>query len=278
MKLSLGFSPCPNDTFIFDALVNGKIDTEGLEFEPHLEDIQTLNTWAPEGRLDITKLSFPAFFPQTTQYSSLHSGAALGKGVGPLLVAKEMIELQDFEHSRIAIPGEATTANFLMRYAFPLAQNKVPMLFSAIEDAVASGEADMGVIIHENRFTYEQKGLVKLCDLGEIWEQQEKVPIPLACIAIKKSLPVAIQQKVERLIRKSVEYSFAQYPQLSSYVIDHAQAMEEDVMRKHIQLYVNNYTVNLGDEGKAAIGKFYEVYKKNNPSPLANESLYISQS
>lgn len=277
MKLSLGFSPCPNDTFIFDALVNGKIDTEGLEFEPHLEDIQTLNTWAPEGKLDITKLSFPAFFPLTTQYSSLHSGAALGKGVGPLLVAKEMIDLQDFEHSRIAIPGEATTANFLMRYAFPLAQNKVPMLFSAIEDAVARGEADMGVIIHENRFTYEQKDLVKLCDLGEIWEQQEKVPIPLACIAIKKTLPVAIQQKVERLIRKSVEYSFAHYPRLSSYVIDHAQAMEEDVMRKHIQLYVNNYTVNLGDEGKAAINKFYEVYRKNNPSTAVSESLYISQ-
>ncbi|HEY1020951.1 MAG TPA: MqnA/MqnD/SBP family protein, partial [Flavisolibacter sp.] len=144
MKLSLGFSPCPNDTFIFDALVNGKIDTEGIEFEPHLEDIQTLNNWAPEGKLDITKLSFPAFFPQTAQYSSLHSGAAMGKGVGPLLVAKEKIEVQDFEHSRIAIPGEATTANFLMRYAFPLAQNKVPMLFSSIEDAVAGGEVDMG--------------------------------------------------------------------------------------------------------------------------------------
>ncbi|MBB1283646.1 1,4-dihydroxy-6-naphthoate synthase [Flavisolibacter sp. BT320] len=277
MKVSLGFSPCPNDTFIFDALVNGKIDTEGLEFEPHLEDIQTLNSWAPEGRLDITKLSFPAFFPQTAQYSSLHSGAALGKGVGPLLVAKEMVDEQDFEHSRIAIPGEATTANFLMRYAFPLAQNKVPMLFSCIEDAVAGGDVDMGVIIHENRFTYQQKGLLKLCDLGEIWEQRENAPIPLACIAIKKSLPAAIQQKVERLIRKSVEYSFSKYPQLSSYIIDHAQAMEEDVMRKHIQLYVNNYTVDLGDEGKAAINKFFEVYTKNNPSAANNESLYILQ-
>lgn len=278
MKLSLGFSPCPNDTFIFDALVNGKIDTEGIEFEPHLEDIQTLNNWAPEGKLDITKLSFPAFFPQTAQYSSLHSGAAMGKGVGPLLVAKEKIEVQDFEHSRIAIPGEATTANFLMRYAFPLAQNKVPMLFSSIEDAVAGGEVDMGVIIHENRFTYEQKGLVKLCDLGEIWEQRENAPIPLACIAIKKSVPVAIQQKVERLIRKSVAYSFAAYPQLSSYITEHAQAMEEEVMRKHIQLYVNNYTVDLGDEGKAAINKFYEIYRKDDPTAPVNGSLYISQS
>jgi 1,4-dihydroxy-6-naphthoate synthase len=277
MKVSLGFSPCPNDTFIFDALVNGKIDTEGLKFEPHLEDIQTLNSWAPEGRLDITKLSFPAFFPQTAQYSSLHSGAALGKGVGPLLVAKEMVDEQDFEHSRIAIPGEATTANFLMSYAFPLAQNKVPMLFSSIEDAVAGGDVGMGVIIHENRFTYQQKGLLKLCDLGEIWEQRENASIPLACIAIKKSLPVAIQQKVERLIRKSVEYSFTKYPQLSPYVAEHAQAMEEDVMRKHIQLYVNNFTVDLGDEGKAAINKFYEVYTKNNPSTAASESLYISQ-
>jgi 1,4-dihydroxy-6-naphthoate synthase len=277
MKLSLGFSPCPNDTFIFDALVNGKIATEGLEFEPHLEDIQTLNSWAPEGKLDITKLSFPAFFPQTAQYSSLSSGAALGKGVGPLLVGRKMVDVQDFEHSRIAIPGEATTANFLMSYAFPLAKNKVPMLFSSIEDAVVNGEVDMGVIIHENRFTYQQKGLHKICDLGEIWEQRENAPIPLACIAIKKTLPNDVQQKVDRLIRQSVEYSFQQYPKLSPYIVQHAQAMEEDVMRKHIGLYVNDHTIRLGEEGKAAIRKFYEVYAKNNPAVVTTGDLFISQ-
>ncbi len=276
MKLSLGFSPCPNDTFIFDALVNGKLDTEGLEFKTHLEDIQTLNSWAAEGRLDITKLSFPALFPQRSQYSILHSGAALGKGVGPLLVAKKMVESKDFEHCKIAIPGENTTANFLLNYAFPFAKNKVPMLFSSIEDAVCKGEAEMGVIIHENRFTYQQKGLHKICDLGELWEQRERAPLPLACIAIKRSLPDNIKQKVDRLIQKSVRYGFDKYPQLSSYITEHAQAMEENVMRKHIKLYVNDYSIELGAEGKAAIEKFYAVYAKNNHGDGGLGDLFLS--
>jgi 1,4-dihydroxy-6-naphthoate synthase len=276
MKLTIGFSPCPNDTFIFDALINGKIDTEGLEFEPHLEDIQTLNADAAQGKLDITKLSFPAFFPQAAEYSILSAGAALGKGVGPLLVAKKMVDVRDFGHSKIAIPGEATTANFLLSYAFPSARNKLPMLFSSIEDAVCDGVADLGVIIHENRFTYQQKGLHKICDLGEIWEQREAAPIPLACIVIKRSLPADVKQKVDRLIRKSVEYSFAQYPQLSPYITEHAQAMEEDVMRKHIQLYVNNYSIQLGEEGKEAIRKFYAVYAKNGGRQANVNDIFLS--
>lgn len=275
MKLTIGFSPCPNDTFIFDALVNGKLDTKGLQFESHLEDIQTLNSWAAEGRLDITKLSFPALFPQADQYSILNSGAALGKGVGPLLVAKKMVDEQDFAHVKIAIPGEATTANFLLSYAFPFADNKVPMLFSSIEDAVCNGEVDMGVIIHENRFTYQQKGLHKICDLGEIWESREGVPIPLACIAIKKSLPNDIKHQVDSLIQKSVQYNFEQYPQLSSYITQHAQAMEEEVMRKHIGLYVNDYSIALGAEGKAAIQKFYSVYAQNKAGIANAGDLFI---
>jgi 1,4-dihydroxy-6-naphthoate synthase len=276
MKLTLGFSPCPNDTFIFDALVNGKIDTEGLEFETHLEDIQTLNAGAAEGKLDITKLSYPAFFPVSSQYSILSAGAALGKGVGPLLVGKKSIDLADVEHCKIAIPGENTTANFLLTYAFPFAKNKVPMLFSSIEDAVCDGEVDLGVIIHENRFTYQKKGLHKICDLGEIWEQREKAPIPLACIAIKKSLPDEVKQKVDRLIRKSVEYNFAEYPQLSSYITEHAQAMDEEVMRQHIQLYVNNYSIQLGEEGKAAIQKFFGVYAGSNVQQTEIQDLFLA--
>jgi 1,4-dihydroxy-6-naphthoate synthase len=276
MKVTIGFSPCPNDTFIFDALVNGKIDTEGLLFEPCLEDIQTLNSWAAEGRLHITKLSFPALFPQTAQYSVLNSGAALGKGVGPLLVAKKRMDMQDVEHSKIAIPGEATTANFLLSYAFPFAGNKVPMLFSSIEKAVCDGEVDMGVIIHENRFTYQQKGLHKICDLGEIWESREGVPIPLACIAIKKSLPNEVKHKVDRLIQKSVNYGFEQYPQLSSYITKHAQAMEEEVMRQHIGLYVNNYSIELGEEGKAAIRRFYAVYAQNHSDAVEATDLFLA--
>jgi 1,4-dihydroxy-6-naphthoate synthase len=274
MKLSLGFSPCPNDTFIFDALVNGLIDTGGLRFETHLEDIQSLNAWAQEGKLAVTKLSFPAFFPQTSQYSILQSGAALGKGVGPLLVAKTGTEIPAVEQCRIAIPGEATTANFLVSYAFPAARNKIPMLFSSIEDAVCNGITDLGVIIHENRFTYQQKGLYKICDLGEIWETREKVPLPLACIAIKSSLPDDVKVQVEKLIRESVIYNQKRYPQLSHYITSHAQAMDEEVMRKHIELYVNDYSVQLGPEGRKAIQMFYAVYARINGLHPSEKDLF----
>lgn len=276
MKLTLGFSPCPNDTFIFDALVNGKIDTEGLSFEAVLEDVQTLNSWVAEGRLDITKLSFPALFAEATNYAILNAGAALGNGVGPLLVARKMVDVRNLETCRIAIPGEATTANFLLSYAFPQAKNKNAFLFSSIEDAVCSGDVDLGVLIHENRFTYQRKGLHKICDLGEIWEQREGLPIPLGCIAVRRSLPIEVQQTIDGLIKKSVEYAFAQGTQLSPYVIEHAQAMEEEVMRKHITLYVNDYTVNLGESGKAAIQKLFSVYNNIDGRSVKDVSLFVS--
>jgi 1,4-dihydroxy-6-naphthoate synthase len=260
MKLSLGFSPCPNDTFIFDALVNKKIDSEGLDFEVVLEDIQTLNDWSTQGKLDVTKLSFPAFFRNMDQYEMLNSGAALGKGVGPLLVAKKMVNVPDVVHSSIAIPGELTTANFLLSFAFPMAKNKTPVLFSGIEDAVLMEKFDLGVIIHENRFTYQQKGLIKICDLGEIWEENQKAPIPLACIAAKNLIDQELRNKISGLIRKSVEYAFAHYPEITSYTKEHAQAMDENVMRRHIELYVNNYSVDLGEEGKKAIDQLRQVY------------------
>lgn len=261
MKYTLGFSPCPNDTFIFDALVNGKIDTEGLEFEPVLEDIQTLNEWSSSGKLDISKLSFPAFFRNEDQYRMLDAGAALGKGVGPLLIAKRMVQVPDVIHSRIAIPGENTTANFLLSFAFPMAQNKTPVLFSEIEDAVLSENFDLGVIIHENRFTYQKKGLIKVCDLGEVWEEKQHAPIPLACIAAKNNLSADVRQQVSRLIRRSVEYAFANYPEITEYTRSHAQAMEEEVMRQHIDLYVNNYSIDLGADGKKAIDQLRQVYQ-----------------
>jgi 1,4-dihydroxy-6-naphthoate synthase len=261
-KLSLGFSPCPNDTFIFDALVNRKIDTEGLEFEVVLEDIQTLNEWSNEGKLDISKLSFPAFFKNSNQYTMLNSGAALGKGVGPLLVAKRMVNVPDVIHSSIAIPGELTTANFLLSFAFPMAKNKTPILFSEIEDAVVMEKFDLGVIIHENRFTYQQKGLIKICDLGEIWEEKQKAPIPLACIAVQSTMDAELRNTISSLIRKSVEYAFAHYPEITSYTKEHAQAMDENVMRQHIELYVNNYSVDLGEEGQKAIDQLQQVYNR----------------
>jgi 1,4-dihydroxy-6-naphthoate synthase len=260
MRLSLGFSPCPNDTFIFDALVNNKIDTEGLEFDVVLEDIQTLNEWSTQGKLDITKLSFPAFFRNNNKYQMLNSGAALGKGVGPLLIAKRMVNVPDVEHCSIAIPGEQTTANFLLSFAFPMAKQKTPVLFSSIEDAVLMEKFDLGVIIHENRFTYQQKGLIKICDLGQVWEEKQNAPIPLACIAAKSSFDDELRNKISELIKRSVEFAFEHYPEITSYTKEHAQAMDENVMRQHIELYVNNYSISLGDDGRRAIDQLQEVY------------------
>src|SRR5262245_20685434 len=190
MKLTLGFSPCPNDTFIFDALVNKKMDSEGLEFDVVLEDVETLNQWSFEGRLDITKLSYPAFFQNLDKYVLLNSGAALGKGVGPLLICKHPPEPQtsNIEHKTIALPRKNTTANLLFSFAYPAANNKRYMIFSSIEKAVINEETDLGVIIHENRFTYQQRGLTKVTDLGEYWEEKMQAPIPLGGIAIRRTI------------------------------------------------------------------------------------------
>ncbi len=277
MKLTLGFSPCPNDTFIFDALVNGGIDAEGLVFEAVLEDVETLNRWASEGKLDVTKLSFPALFQNVNTYVLLSSGAALGQGVGPLLIAKRPLDMGDLKSCRIAIPGVNTTANFLLSHAFPEAQLRVPMLFSEIEAAVLQETVDAGVIIHENRFTYQQKGLVKICDLGDAWEQRQGAAIPLGGIAAKRSLQSGVIEKIDALIRKSLTDSFAHYPQLSPYVTQHAQEMDEAVMRRHIELYVNNYTMDLGEQGRSAVAKLYDVYQQQNNFSVGGADLIFAQ-
>lgn len=265
MKLTIGFSPCPNDTFIFDALINNKIDTEGLQFEPVLEDVETLNRWALEGKLDITKLSFPAFFRSLDNYVLLNSGSALGKGVGPLLVtAHKEFSINNIQYSTIVLPGANTTANLLFSFAYPDATNKIFMRFDKIEEYVLSNKESLGVIIHENRFTYQQKGLSKLMDLGEYWETTMKVPIPLGGIAIKRSVDRFISLKVEKLIRKSLEFAFTGYPMVPNYVKQHSQAMSEEVMRQHIELYVNNFSLNLGHEGKNAILALSSVYASGN--------------
>jgi len=274
MKFSLGFSPCPNDTFIFDALINHKIDTGGIEFDVVLEDVETLNQWALLGKLDITKLSYPAFFQSLDKYVLLNSGSALGKGVGPLLVSKSNIQYTtaDIQHSSIAIPGINTTANMLLGFAFPDAVNKIPMLFSEIEDAVLNSKTDLGVIIHENRFTYQQKGLYKVVDLGEYWEEKMKAPIPLGGIAAKKSIDKSVCLQVEELIKKSIEYSFTKYPAISDYIKRHSQTMSEDVMRQHIELYVNNYSISLANEGKKAISILFDTFQKIQSSGKTSQS------
>jgi 1,4-dihydroxy-6-naphthoate synthase len=277
MKYTLGFSPCPNDTFIFDALVNKKIDTEGLTIEPVLEDVETLNQWTLAGKLDITKLSFPAFFQSTDKYVLLNAGSALGKGVGPLLISKNEIrnEESEIKNKKVVLPGINTTANLLFSFAYPQALNKQFMIFSAIEDAVINKVADLGVIIHENRFTYQQKGLHKVTDLGSYWEERMKVPIPLGGIAIKRSIDGATHIKIDGLIRKSLEYAFANYPLITDYVKQHSQAMSEDVMRQHIDLYVNNYSLDLGVDGKKAIETLQQIFAATNKNNLLSKDLFL---
>ncbi|MDX1955492.1 MAG: 1,4-dihydroxy-6-naphthoate synthase [Chitinophagaceae bacterium] len=260
MTLTLGFSPCPNDTFIFDALVNQIIPHDNIALSTVLEDVETLNQWAFEGKLHITKLSFATAFQVADQYRLLNSGAALGKGVGPLLVSKKPIALHQVSTCRIAIPGIHTTANLLLSYAFPEAKNKHPYLFSTIEEAVLNEEVELGVLIHENRFTYAERGLHRVADLGEIWEEKMNLPIPLGGIFIKRALGEELALKVESLIRASLQYSVDRWPRISDYVQCHAQAMSEEVMRQHIQLYVNHFSMDLGEEGRKAI----EVLKKEN--------------
>ncbi len=278
MKLTLGFSPCPNDTFIFDALVNHKIDTEGLEFEVVLEDVQTLNNWAIEQKLDISKISYGVLPLILSNYWVLNSGGALGKGVGPLLIAKENIghEATAIENKTIAIPGEHTTAHMLFSLAYPQAAHKVFMIFSAIEDAVLNKQVDAGVIIHENRFTYEQKGLKKIIDLGAYWETQTHSPIPLGGIVMKRSFDKSIVSKVDTVIRRSLEYAFAQYPFIPDYVRQHSQEMEISVMKQHIDLYVNDFSISLGSEGKKAVYTLLKVYNQLNRLSTDYKDVFIS--
>ncbi len=275
MKLSLGYSPCPNDCFIFDALLHKKIDTEGIEVEVQLEDVETLNRKALKGELDITKLSFHAYAYVMQHYILLRAGSALGFNCGPLLVENGQWKGDHLENMRVAIPGKMTTANFLLSLAYPQLKNRTEYVFSDIEDAVLRGEVDAGLIIHENRFTYEQKGLKKVQDLGEFWDSLIHAPIPLGGIVIKRNLDPELQQKVNRLIRKSVEYAFANPQSSMPYVKEHAQAMSEEVMKKHIALYVNDFSVDLGQKGIEAVELMFNKAKELGLFEFKNEKLII---
>ncbi|PVD50486.1 1,4-dihydroxy-6-naphthoate synthase [Terrimonas sp.] len=281
MKFTLGFSPCPNDTFIFDALVNKKIDTGDFEFDVVLEDVQTLNQWAIDGKLDISKISYGVLPLIVQQYKILHSGGALGKGVGPLLISANPVDINaegfNINDYTIAIPGEHTTAHLLFSLAFPGAKNKIFKIFHEIEGFLlnSTDQKTLGVIIHENRFTYQQKGLYKLIDLGDFWEKKTGYPIPLGGIAIKKNISPAILTKIDQLIQQSIEYAFSNYPYLPEYVTCHSQEMEENVMRQHIDLYVNNYSVDIGKDGKEAVNEFLHIYEHNNPVSSIDHNVFI---
>src|ERR1700760_852076 len=255
MKLTLGFSPCPNDTFIFDALIHHKIDTEGLDFEVFYDDVETLNQKAFRGELDVTKLSYHAFAYVVDKYVLLDSGSALGFGVGPMLISKYELSISDLNNTehKIGIPGKYTTANFLLGLALPNATNKQEMVFSEIEDALLDEKIDLGLIIHENRFTYQNKGLKKIIDLGDYWEKQTGCAIPLGGIVANRRLPLEVQQKINRVLKKSVEFAFDHPKSGLEFIRSSAQEMSEEVMYMHIGLYVNQYSVELGDEGRKAI-------------------------
>lgn len=276
MQLSLGFSPCPNDTFIFDALLHGKIDTEGLIFKPVIEDVEALNQMAFRHELHITKLSYHAFAHLLPHYALLNAGSALGEKVGPLLIAKSTIEEAAINEAHIAIPGKFTTANFLLSLAFPKAQNRTEMLFSNIEQAVLEERVDAGLIIHENRFTYQEKGLVKLMDLGDYWATASGLPIPLGGIVVRRNLPSEIQQKIDRVLARSVAYALDHPDSPKAFVRQYAQEMEEAVMYKHISLYVNDYTRNLGERGRAAVQHLFKVAVDKGAMPVFKAPIFVT--
>ncbi|MFL5540500.1 MAG: 1,4-dihydroxy-6-naphthoate synthase [Longimicrobiaceae bacterium] len=272
--LTLGYSPCPNDTFIFHALVSGLVTADGLAFAERLEDVETLNRLAEDAALDVTKVSYGAIPHLVRDYVLLRSGGALGRGCGPLVVAREGFDADRLGESRIAIPGRHTTANLLLRLFAPGAPPGVEMVYSEIMPAVARGEVDAGLIIHESRFTYPQHGLVKVVDLGEWWEGATGLPIPLGGILARRDLGEETIRAVDGAIRRSVEHAFAHPADWRDYVRIHAQEMDEEVQRQHIDLYVNRFTADIGDEGERAIHELFEraraagIIRDDVPSPF----------
>ncbi|MCK6542984.1 1,4-dihydroxy-6-naphthoate synthase [bacterium] len=253
MKFTLGYSTCPNDTFIFDALVHKKIDTEGIEFEPFLADVEELNQKAFRCELDITKLSYHAFLYLLKDYALLPSGSALGHRCGPLFISARPINVHSIAGDKILIPGKLTTANFLLQFFLGKTVQAQPVLFSDIEKNLLNGSAEAGVIIHEGRFTYQAKGLHLIQDLGDYWETKTGMPIPLGAITIRKTFGPEIQSVIGRIIRRSVEYAFSHPTSSKSYVKHHAQELDDTVIAEHIKLYVNDYTLDLGTKGYAAV-------------------------
>jgi 1,4-dihydroxy-6-naphthoate synthase len=278
MKLSLGASPCPNDCFIFDAIVNHRIDVESLEISLHLADVEALNRAAFAGEADITKLSYHAYAYCADRYVALDAGSALGRNCGPILISKREISPEEVAGGgvRIAIPGKFTTANFLLGFAFPHALDKTELVFSEIEPALLDEQYDAGLIIHENRFTYEGRGLKKILDLGEYWESVTAAPIPLGGIVIRRSLPDHVKQTVNRVLRRSVEYALANPAASLPFVREHAQEMSDEVMYKHIDLYVNEYSIDLGVEGRRAVETLFDRAAASGLIPRVSEPLFLS--
>jgi 1,4-dihydroxy-6-naphthoate synthase len=278
MTLSIAVSPCPNDCFMIDAIVNRRIDLEGFEFSLELADVETLNRAAFEGRAEVTKLSYHAYAYCADRYVALNAGSALGRNCGPLLISKRDISPEEVARGqlRIAIPGKYTTANLLLGLAFPAAQRTSERVFSEIESAVLDEEVDAGVIIHENRFTYEARGLKKIIDLGEYWEGRTGHPLPLGAIVVKRALPDEVKRAIDRVLRRSVEYAFANPSASLPFVRANAQEMDESVVYRHIDLYVNQFSVDLGDEGREAVRTLFAKGVESGVVPEVRNSLFVA--
>ena len=274
-KITFGFSTCPNDTFIFDALYNRKINWQGLDFEFVLADVEELNQMALSGKIDVTKISYHSYGLVANNYILSNYGSALGKNNGPLVIAKSAGSITDFFNKKVGIPGEHTTANLLLSIAFPQIKNKTPYLFSDIEDAILNREIDAGLIIHETRFTYQKKGLVKIIDMGEWWEKQWQLPLPLGGICIKREIEDDVISKINTLIQQSIEFGFANPVSSLPFIKHHAQAMEESVMRKHIELYVNEYTRNIGITGKKSVEHLLKNAAELSIFEATNKPLFV---
>jgi 1,4-dihydroxy-6-naphthoate synthase len=275
MKLTLGFSPCPNDTFIFDAMVHGRIDTEGIEFDYFMADVEELNRRAMASEVDITKISFHAYAYVAENYLILDSGSALGYRNGPLLISKYPVRDTELASKRIAIPGRYTTANLLYSIAWPESTKKIEYLFSEIEDALIREEVDAGLIIHETRFTYKKRGLKKIADLGEYWENLTKLPIPLGTIVLKRDIPEDIAIRINRILRRSLEFAMSNSTASNDFVSGNAREMDSKVMNKHIKLYVNEYSLSLGNTGKEAIKNLFRISAGKGVVPAVPEHIFL---
>ena len=277
MRLTLGFSTCPNDTYIFDAMVHGRIDTEGIEFELMMTDVEELNRFAFAAEIDITKISYHAYAYLADSYLLLNAGSALGFKNGPLLISKYKIYPDEIDHLKIAIPGKNTTANLLLSIAYPEHKNRKEYLFSDIEEVVLSGEMDAGVIIPESQNTYPQKGLNKVVDLGEFWETKTGLAIPLRGIVVNRKFPAEIQRKIDRIMKRSIKFALenpkASYP----FVKQHAQEMDDTVLESHLKLFVNDFTSELGEEGQKAIKALFSEATKLGVIPKMREDIFVDQ-
>jgi 1,4-dihydroxy-6-naphthoate synthase len=254
--IALGYSPCPNDTFIFYALVHGKIDTEELRFKEILLDVETLNQMALHAELDITKVSYHAFGYIRDNYCLLRSGSAIGRRCGPLVVVREDYAINDLQWKKIAIPGRLTTAYLLFQLFsadFINSLSFIEMPFHKMMEAVKNGVADAGLVIHEGRFTYSSYGLKRMVDLGEWWENETGLPVPLGGILVKRNLGEDLIKRINSFVRKSVEYAFTHRDEPKNYITQHSQELEDKVIEQHINLYVNDYSIDIGEDGILAV-------------------------